>query len=287
MAAKIVYIKAPFFYGCERDGVQLAPDILLEKLGKASIPFVYPDEHKLGADKYAVVANYCRIIKENVQGALRAGKTCVIMGGDHSIALGSVAGALEVDSNVGLIWFDAHADINTEQTTPSGHVHGMPVAGLIGLCESEINSVPIVKLPALNIFYIGTRDVDKGESECIEKLNLQDNVYSVSRVRELGMDIVMSEIASKMRNNGITNVHVSFDVDGMDPCEVAATGTPVSEGITTQEFLQFVDGLKFLPRVRSLDFVEYNPKLEPSGQPTGEWCIMALRKLICCLEYGK
>jgi arginase len=126
--------------------------------------------------------------------------------------------------------------------------------------------------------------LDSGESETIEKLGIMDNVYSTERVHEMGMASVMDEIRRKMESQGIEEVHLSFDIDGMDPSIVWATGTRVENGLSEEDFSAFIEGLHRLPEMKSMDFVEYNPLLDDVEKTTGKWCIEALRRLISVLS---
>ena len=179
-----------------------------------------------------------------------------------------------------MIWFDAHGDVNTEATSPSANAHGMPVAALMGLCKSEINDIATTRLKPQNIFWVGARDLDSGESETIEKLGIMDNVYSTERVHEMGMASVMDEIRRKMESQGIKEVHLSFDIDGMDPSIVWATGTRVENGLRPDDLEAFAKGLSKLPEMKSMDFVEYNPLMDDEERTTGKWCEETLKRLV-------
>ena len=193
----------------------------------------------------------CQLAKERI---------VLTIGGDHSIGLGSVAGSLQYDNNIGLIWFDAHGDMNTEATSPTGHIHGMPVASLMGLGSSKLNDSTPIHIKPENIFWIGSRDLDEGEQNLVKNLNL--NVYSTELIKKVGMNHVMDKIKWKMEEQGIRNVHLSFDVDALDPRIFPATGVPVTNGLTIEDFYTFTNHLSSLPEIIALDFVEYYPTLD-------------------------
>ena len=281
-------ICVPFECGCDREGASLAPQWLVDNsvtLSQVSIfnlECLKVTKNKLsnGIKNYEEVGITCRRLRDIVSNLKADGKCLLTICGDHSIALGSIAGVLEHNPNIGVIWFDAHGDVNTEVTSPSANAHGMPVAALMGLCKSGINDIATTRLKLQNIFWVGARDLDAGESETIEKLGIMDNVYSTERVHEMGMASVMDEIRRKMESQGIKEVHLSFDIDGMDPSIVWATGTRVNDGLFQEDLDSFIEGLARLPEMKSMDFVEYNPLLDDEERTTGKWCEETLKRLV-------
>ena len=219
-------------------------------------------------------------LKTCINEAISEGKKVVTIGGDHSIAIGSIAGVLQTYLNLGVIWFDAHTDINTEASSPSGNAHGMPLAALMGLCKSAIN-VNEYCLNHKNIFWIGARDMDEGEWEIIRTLGIDDHVYTSEMVHKLGMNNIMAEVREKLYKTGVRYLHLSFDIDGMDPDIVPATGTPVPNGVTDTECHEFIYEIEQnMPQLVSMDFVEYNPLMDNKAYATGGWCVNTLTKLI-------
>ena len=221
-------------------------------------------------------------IRDVVEQAQQAGNIPVVTGGDHSLGLGSVSASAKQDPNIGVIWFDAHGDMNTEETSPTGHIHGMPVAALMGLCKSGLNDVPTIHVKPQNIFWIGVRSLDEGERKLIETLHL--NVYSTDEIHQRGMHDVMAEVADRMQRLGIKNIHCSFDIDAMDPTLVAATGCQVPNGLKNQDFEDFATSLSSMAqRITALDFVEYNPLLDNEQHTSLLWCREALQRLCCAI----
>lgn len=283
-------ICVPFECGCDREGASLAPQwlvdnsVILSQVSIFNLECLKVTKTKLsnGIKNYEEVGITCRRLRDIVSNLKADGKCLLTIGGDHSIALGSIAGALEHNPNIGVIWFDAHGDVNTEATSPSANAHGMPVAALMGLCKSGINDIATTRLKPQNIFWVGARDLDSGESETLEKLGIMDNVYSTERVHEMGMAFVMDEIRRKMESQGIKEVHLSFDIDGMDPSIVWATGTRVKDGLLQKDLDSFIEGLARLPEMKSMDFVEYNPLMDDDMHTTGKWCVETLNR-ICIL----
>lgn len=233
-----------------------------------------------GVHNYTEVMEVVSSLYMHVSTHLRANERVVMYGGDHSLALGSIAAVLAQEPNTGVIWFDAHTDINTEASSPSGNAHGMPVAALMGLCASALNEVATVRLHPQHIYWVGARDIDPGEWEILRRLGIEDHVYSSDDVHRRGMNVVMDEIAARMAEQGITALHLSFDVDGMDPSIVAATGTKVPNGLTQADLDTFIAHLSSLPPMRSMDFVEYNPLMDDEAKTTGKWCEETLMRVV-------
>lgn len=285
----ISVINVPFQCGCDREGGSLAPQWLFnngtEKFTDIvkwlSAPIQYVEGSYInGVRNHDKVVNICNKLRDVVVENRVQGRRVLTIGGDHAIALGSIAGVLTVNPNVGVIWFDAHGDVNTEVTSPSANAHGMPLAALFGLCKSGLDSVVSVYLIPQNTFWIGARDLDPGEIEIIEQLGIADNVYSTERIHEMGMTAVMDDINKKMKLQNVTATHLSFDIDGMDPNIVCATGTKVDNGLLQKELDEFIECMGNLPRMESMDFVEYNPLLDDENYSTGKWCVEILRRLI-------
>lgn len=280
-------ICAPFQCGCDRDGGQLAPEWLVRNgIGTENVSWFcepqLPQEGTVehGIRNYEQILNMSMRLRDEVTAWRKKGDKVLVIGGDHAIALGSVAGVLECNPNVGVIWFDAHGDVNTEATSPSMNAHGMPVAALLGECTSRLNDIARTRLKKENIFWVGARDLDEGEAATIKRLGIMDNVYSTERVHAMGMAAVMEDIKRKMAAQEVKALHLSFDVDGMDPSIVWATGTRVENGLMPDDLEAFAEGLSKLPEMKSMDLVEYNPLLDDEDRTTGMWCVETLNKLV-------
>ena len=284
----ILIIRVPFESGSDRKGSGQAPLWLAERcfadIDKTIEIAGHSDDasyegRRHGVKNYDKVIDICTRLRDKVSACRAKAERVLIIGGDHAIALGSIAGVLENEPNVGVIWFDAHGDINTETSSPSANAHGMPVAALMGLCASGLNEIAAVRLKSQNIFWVGARDLDAGEVETIERLGIADNVYSTERVHQIGMQAVMDDIRRKMQAQGIGQVHISFDIDGMDPSIVRATGTRVENGLLQEDVRAFINGLKSLPKIESVDFVEYNPTMDDAEYTTGHWCVETMKRI--------
>lgn len=288
---EIAIIRVPLWYGCEMHGVELAPALLSEAL-KASefkqniveeidipIPEIQADSSiDIHTQYINPVVEVNKHLASVVAQQLAQGRLVLTIGGDHAIGLGTVSGSLKQDENVGIIWFDAHGDMNTEATSPTGHIHGMPTAALMGLCKSELNEVANPYLKPDNIFWIGARSLDEGERELAKKLHL--SIYPTKHIHNVGMKAVMLDICEKMHQQDIQHLHLSFDVDAFDPTIFPATGVPVRNGLWMEEFDEFVSLLPTLPKLSAIDIVEYNPLLEIAEQSSKEICLSAIIRLL-------
>lgn len=290
---KIAFIGVPIALGADRKGVEMAPDYFRETgvvkminnivdcfdLGNVHSSII--DEQIFAAHKNVKFLN--TVVDSNIQlrdkvaSVIRQGYFPLIVGGDHSLGLGSGAGVALACDNVGVIWFDAHGDFNTEETSPSGNSHGMPCAALMGWCKSRLNEVVTKKIPHQNFFWIGARDLDEGEVALAKKYGL--HVYSSEIVRQRGIGSVMQEITEIMKNLNIQYVHLSIDIDGMDPKIVKGTGTRVENGLWNGDFYKFIDQIFATKMVVSSDFVEYNHLLDDEDLTTAKWCTEALHYL--------
>jgi arginase len=192
-----------------------------------------------------------------------------VLGGDHSIAIGTVAGVSEhfrgSGQAVGLIWIDAHADMNTPESSPTGNIHGMPLATLLGMGHPRLVEIggfwPKVKKQ--NVALIGIRDIDATERDIVVKSGI--HAYTMRDVDERGMRAIIQE-AIGYATDGTAGFHVSFDLDGMDPRDVPGTGTPVKGGISWREANLIMEMVSDTGRMTSLEITELNPILDVKNQ---------------------
>ena len=185
----------------------------------------------------------------------------LILGGDHSIAIGSLAGAAQHCKTLGVIWYDAHADINTPETSPSGNIHGMPLAASIGLGHPALVNVAGYKgkIKPENIVFIGARDLDDGEKQLIAEKNIK--IYSAEAVKNKGITLVIKEALEYLAKH-CDGIHLSFDLDGIDPQNAPGVGTPVAGGISYADSLYALQLLFNSNKITSAEFVEVNPLLD-------------------------
>jgi arginase len=200
---------------------------------------------------------------------MTAGELPLILGGDHSIAIGSIAGVRsyyrERNASLGLIWFDAHADMNTPETTPSGNIHGMPLAVLLGYGASELTNVGgfAPKLDPKFCAHIGARDIDRGERDLIRELGLR--FFTMREIDERGMSACMDEaLAIASRASG--GYAVTFDVDVLDPGDAPGSGTLVRGGLTYRESHLGMEKIAEAGGMRSLEVVEINTALDVNNR---------------------
>jgi len=212
------------------------------------------------------ITETCANAAERVIDALGEDMTPVILGGDHSVAAGSVSGVAEYyrrqKRKIGLIWIDAHSDLNTPETSPSGNVHGMPLAALLGLGPeplADIRGFSPKVLPA-NAVLIGVRDIDAREKKNIERAGLA-RVYTMRDIDERGMRTVMEE-ALRVARRGTAGYHVSLDMDWVDPEDAPGVGTPVRGGATYREAHLAMEIIADDGRMLSMDVVEVNPVID-------------------------
>ena len=201
-----------------------------------------------------------------VQETLADGDYPLVLGGDHSIAIGTLAGLSNKYQNLGVIWYDAHADLNTEETSPSGNIHGMPLAVSIGLGHANLVNIRggNPKINPENVVIIGARSVDPGERELIKEKGIK--VFSMHEIDKLGMTEVMEQTIAYFRERNVDGVHLSLDLDGIDPLYTPGVGTPVPGGITYRESHLAMEMLHASNLITSAEFVEVNPILDEKNK---------------------
>lgn len=275
----------PLGYGASMAGVDIGPAALrvaritqrIARLGysvhdlgdmRLERPQTHPEvEEKL---KYVrEISNACEQLAVEVEEILKAGQLPLILGGDHSIAIGSFAGVASYykkqNETLGLIWFDAHADMNTPESTPSGNIHGMPLAALLGYGAPELTNVAgfAPKLDPQLCAHVGARDVDPGEREMIKKLGIR--FFTMREIDERGMKSVMDD-AIKIASRGTAGYAVTFDVDVLDPGDAPGSGTLVRGGLTYREAHLAMEKISEAGGMRSLEIVEINTALDVNNK---------------------
>lgn len=218
---------------------------------------VHPKLRNLGA-----VVESCSQLAQHVKKAVENKKFPLVLGGDHSIAIGTLAGLAYHYKNLGVIWYDAHADMNTEDTSPTGNIHGMPLAVAMGLGNEKLTSIGGTepKIKPENLVIIGARSVDAGERTLIKEKGIK--VYSMHEIDSMGMTAVMNDALLYLRDRQIDGLHLSLDLDGLDPMYTPGVGTPVPGGITYRESHLAMEMLQESNLVTSAEFVEVNPVLD-------------------------
>jgi arginase len=217
----------------------------------------------------AEIRSACEDLAIEVQRILEANQLPLILGGDHSIAIGSIAGAAAYcrkrGQSLGLIWFDAHADMNTPETTPSGNIHGMPLSALLGYGPRELTDVAgfSPKLDPRCCAHVGARDVDRGERELIRKLGIR--FFTMREIDERGMTACMDE-AIAIVSRATAGYAVTFDVDVLDPGDAPGSGTLVRGGLTYREAHLGMEKIAEAGGMLSLEVVEINTALDVNNK---------------------
>jgi arginase len=217
------------------------------------------------------ISRVCQTVYESMKQSIAAGETVIFLGGDHSIALGTVAAAIERHDRIGVVWIDAHGDFNTPQTTPSGNVHGMVVASLMGMGPVTIGER---RLTPRQIAMIGVRDLDDAEKITLSQSGIK--VLTMRDIDEKGLAGVVRAALDALGN--VDALHISLDMDSIDPQVASGVGTPVPGGLTYREAHLLMEMLADDGRVRSLDIVEVNPILD-IGNRTAEIAVELVASL--------
>ncbi|NTW02122.1 MAG: arginase [Oscillochloris sp.] len=297
--SEIALIGVPIDLGAGRRGVDMGPSAMrytglqqritalgytVRDLGNLIAPMLETGA-PLGTDErlryLEPIADLCATLADTVAACVQRGQLPLILGGDHSLAIGSVSGSAR-GRNLGLIWIDAHADFNTAETTPSGNIHGMSLAALSGRGHPLITGLA-GKTPAIRpeqIALVGVRDLDPLEREALRGSGI--HTFTMHEIDRRGMANVMEQAISVISRD-TDGYHVSFDLDVLDPREAPGVGTPVFGGISYREAHLAMEMLAQAGGLRSLDLVEVNPILDvhnATAQLAVEVALSALGKRI-------
>jgi arginase len=285
-ATRADVIGVPMDLGASRRGVDMGPSAiryakLYERLRELGIPEVLDhgnlpvpireglDAHDTSAKYFTVIERVCEELARFVEESVRSGGLPIVLGGDHSIAMGTLAGLTRARSAPpGLVWIDAHSDINNPQSSPSGNVHGMPLWFALknGYARAETTA------------QIGLRDVDEVEKRLLRESGVR--AFSMTDVDRHGVTHVMQEALAIAGANG-RPIHVSFDMDAIDPSEAPGTGTPVKGGLSFREAHLAMEMLYESGQLQSIEMVEINPILDTHNQTA------ALAVGLICSALGK
>jgi len=277
-------IGVPLYYGSDKKGADFGPDKIRENnimnilkkynhnaydLGNIFVPKVSDEDKFLFNNKMKFLKPIVDVntnLAEEVYNSLFSGNFPFVIGGDHSLGLGSISGASKFYDNLAVVWVDAHGDINTDKTTESGNVHGMPLAAAMGIGSPDLTNVYYSgrKVKPENVFIIGARDLDDGEYKLISDKKL--NVYSTKDINSLGIKAILADIHKKLISNSVEAVHLSFDIDCIDKELVPGTGTPVSDGMSVDEGTYLIEYLMKTKLIKSMDLVEFNPLLDKNDK---------------------
>lgn len=277
-------IGVPLKYGCGKEGVEDAPSKLRASniskilssdknpaidLGDIYVPLVpwqdaYRDHQSMRF--LNTIKDVNEGLAEKVYKTLQKGTFPFILGGDHSLALGSIAGSSKFFKKLAVIWIDAHGDINNVESSPTGNIHGMPLAISMGLGHPSLTNIffPGPKILPSDIYIIGARDLDPGEVETIEKEKV--NLYTMPKIKKDGLKNTLKTVVERIKSTGVDGVHLSFDIDAMDESITPGTGTPVKDGFTIEEARIIIETLFQPSFITSMDFVEFNPRIDDNNK---------------------
>ena len=293
MNQRIEIIGAPSTFGQKKLGVNLGPDAIryagllsrLKKMGldvidKGNIEVPTLDVEKFNSDQEGI-RNYDEIVtvSENLSKAtseiVEKGNFPLTLGGDHSIAVGSISGISQHYENLGVIWYDAHGDLNVPEESPSGNVHGMPLRILAGDGPDELVNINdfTPKVKPENIVLIGMRDLDEGERKYIKDKNIK--TFTMADIDRFGIQEVIERSLEYLKSRNIDGLHFSLDVDALDPAETPGTGTRVMGGLSYRESHFALELLNESKLVTSMDIVEVNPLIDNSNH-TAEQAVALL-----------
>jgi arginase len=281
MPEKIRIIGVPMDLGASRRGVDMGPSALrvaglqarlkqlgrqVEDSGNVSVP--QPEEQHYGeknAKYLGEIAEACRGLADAVKKTLDEDMMPLVLGGDHSIAVGTVAGAAahfdKTGKRIGVIWLDAHGDMNTPDSSPSGNSHGMPLASIMGYGPPELTGLAKIKpmVEPRNVVLVGIRDLDAKERKLMKETGV--HVFTMRDIDERGMREVMSD-ALRFAGDDTAGIAVSLDMDFVDPSDAPGVGTPVRGGVTYREAHLALEMLADSGEMCSFELVEVNPVID-------------------------
>ena len=296
IARSVGIVGVPMDLGAGRRGVDMGPyairyaglehDLIalgLEVCDYHNIPVPGPESGDLGdptAKFDELIEQACLTLREKVGAIAREGLFPLVLGGDHSIAMGTVAGLVDARGDVGVLWVDAHGDINTPETSPSGNVHGMPVATILG--KSGLGARlgwTTRSVSPRRVVLFGTRTLDAGERSVIRDLGVR--MFTMSEIDQRGVTACVEEAISLLGGPG--GIHISFDIDAVDPLEAPGVGTPWPGGLTYREAHLAMELLAASGEVTSMEVVEVNPIADHenrTGKLAAELILSALGRTI-------
>jgi len=275
---------APMKYGADKNGLDKSIESLVKfnsdlsnEVRAVDVKYVKED---IICDKLKhlnTIVNYCDKLAKIIYTASSKNEFPLVIGGDHSVSIGSVSGVSK-GKDIGLLWIDAHGDFNTDRTTHSGHIHGMPLAAISGLGNKKLVNCLYdgAKVKEKNIAYLGTRDLDDEESELIKQRKIL-NISSRDIFND-GFESCVSKALNHFSKN-IEGIHISLDLDVLDPKICPGVSVPAPNGLTYEQLVGILNLLFDTGKVISMDIVEYNPKFDCDNKT-----IIILNKLISLVK---
>lgn len=281
MPEKIRIIGVPMDLGASRRGVDMGPSALrvaglqarLKQLGRqvediGNVPVPQPEEQHFGEKRARYldeISQACKGLADAVKKALDEDFVPLVLGGDHSIAVGTAAGAAahfqKQAKRIGMIWLDAHGDMNTPESSPSGNVHGMPLASIMGYGPPELTELAGIKpmIEPHSVVLVGIRDLDSKERRLVKDSGV--HIFTMREIDERGMREVMTE-ALRFASDDTAGIAVSLDMDFVDPTDAPGVGTPVRGGVTYREAHLALEMIADSKSMVSFEVVEVNPVID-------------------------
>jgi arginase len=302
MPSNIDVIGVPVDFGANKRGVDMGPsairysgleeairelDIKYRDLGNIFVPL--PESSNEDTNVRMKYLKEINIINEElskrVAKSLSQGNMPLVLGGDHSIAVGTILGTQSALKNIGVLWVDAHGDFNTEETTLSGNLHGMSLAASVGAGVSQMTAFKPAGTNFVNpekVARVGVRSLDKEEVKLIRKFGI--SIFTIEDIDMMGMKAVMKK-ALAIVENGTDGFHLSFDIDAITPTEAPGVGTPVKGGLTYREAHLAAEMIAASKMLKSIEFVELNPILDHANV-TGELAVSLICSVLGKRIYG-
>jgi arginase len=272
----VALIGASLDLGAGRRGVDMGPSAIryaglaprIERLGRSvidrgNVEGAVAEATAMGSERVRFlepIKQACEEVARLVAAAVEQGQQPLVLGGDHSVAIGTLGGLASLHGRGGVLWFDAHGDLNTPDTSPSGNVHGMPLAAALGLADDAFSSDawPLPALDPDHVALVGIRSLDEGERELVRELGIA--VYTMSDLDRRGVEPVVREALERV--GGASFVHVSLDMDVVDPEAAPGVGTPVRGGLSYREAHLAMELVAEWGEFGSFEVVEVNPILD-------------------------
>jgi arginase len=288
---EIDIIGVPLDFGTDKRGVDLGPDAIryaglhrrVRELGhsvkdRGDVPVPIRDELEAGDPRLRYLEPILavqRVLLEQVRASVAGGRLPLVLGGDHSVGLGSIAGVAKAlgSERLGVLWVDTHGDFNVPETTPSGNIHGMPLAALCGYGDERLATLDAQAERGFvnpeSVVVVGARELDEGEKVLMKEAGI--SVFSMAAIDRMGIHEVMRD-AVAIASRGTRGIHLSFDLDVIDPQFAPGVGTPAPGGLTIREAHVVMETVAATGRLLGIDVVEVNPILDLVNR-TGELAV--------------
>jgi arginase len=285
------FVLAPLWYGSERTGAEMGPEAIVAEITEGlrwdergdvrdriqpHLPLTVPPVpnargmlHRRDLTFLEPISSLSRDLADAVSRSIDEGVMPVTIGGDHAVAIGSIQGAARTCERLGVLWIDTHPDINTPRTSFSGHIHGMPMAVVTGMVTNEMPDISNLagRVPAVrpeDVCYLGIRDIDMPERRAIRNFGIWS--LTMEEWSDVGIAAGLHRALEHLAAQGVDAVHVSFDLDVLDPSVFPASGTTYPGGLTMREASQVIRLLgAWDGPIRSLDWVEFYPNMDDSN----------------------